>query len=48
MNEKRHSTDANNEINQILELSHNYIKATVIKKNFTNYLQIPLKQIKDK
>lgn len=30
MNEKRQSKDANNEMNQMLEFSDNYVKAAII------------------
>lgn len=39
--------DANDEMNQKLELSDNYVKAIII-KNFSNHLQILLKQIEGK
>lgn len=49
MNEERHSMAANNEMKQMLELSDSYVKAITIKKkkkkNFSNHLQILLKQI---
>lgn len=32
MNEERHLMDANNKMNQMLELSGNYVKAIIIKK----------------
>lgn len=36
---------ANDEMNQMVRLSDNYVKAII--KNFNNHLQILLKQIKD-
>lgn len=40
MNEKRQSIDANNEMNQMLELSDNYVKAIKkILQSFTNFLE---------
>lgn len=40
MSEKRQSIDANNKMNQMLELSDNYVKASIkILQSFTNFLE---------
>lgn len=41
MSEKRQSIDANNKMNQMLELSDNYVKASIkiLQQSFTNFLE---------
>ena len=41
MSEKRQSIDANNKMNQMLELSDNYVKASIkiFQQSFTNFLE---------